>query len=398
MKKYISFDFLTILLGFCLISGCTKDDGDDPKLPPADLSAEATANCYIVSAAGSYTFKTVRGNTATSVGDVATAAVLWESFGTDVKPKVGDIVKDVEYKDGYVSFATANPLNNGNALIAVKDADDNILWSWHIWVCKDYTPTKENQHVYNNNAGIVMDRNLGATSATPGDIHALGLLYQWGRKDPFLSAGSLPSKIDGIAIDEGDDLYGSGEASNSCTVAASTLEWPQPVEATAQTGIEDAVKNPTTLFKTDSNDWTKVDADTRWNTYTKTEYDPCPAGWRVPPEKNEYSNYNTIWDIAFDTSGIWRNPSNWDKTSLGMDFAKTDKKLGKAGSIWYPAAGGRENRTGALVYVGTLCSCWSAYAVDRKAASILSVDNHGWVKPHDSAQRSWAASVRCVAE
>ena len=31
-----------------------------------------------------------------------------------------------------------------------------------------------------------MDRNLGALSATPNDAKALGLFYQWGRKDPSM--------------------------------------------------------------------------------------------------------------------------------------------------------------------------------------------------------------------
>ena len=35
-----------------------------------------------------------------------------------------------------------------------------------------------------------MDRNMGAISASPGNIGALGLLYQWGRKDPFLGSSS----------------------------------------------------------------------------------------------------------------------------------------------------------------------------------------------------------------
>lgn len=396
MKKHISFSFLIILMGVCLLTACSKDNGGIINPPAADLSTDATANCYIVPSAGSYSFKTVRGNSDNSVGDVATAVVLWESFGTDVKPNVGDIIKSVEYTEGHVTFTTANPLNNGNALIAVKDAEDNILWSWHIWVCKDYTPTKDNQHVYNNKAGIAMDRNLGATSVTPGDVHALGLLYQWGRKDPFLSAGSLPSKIDGATIEEDDDLYDSSDTPNSCTVAASTLDWPQPVATTAQTGIADAVKHPTTFFKSESSDWTAASTGTRWRNKEKTEYDPCPAGWRVPAVKEEYPDYYTIWSIAFD-SGTWKNPSNWDKTNLGMDFAKTDKKLGKAGSIWYPAAGGREFRTGKLVYIGTLGSCWTAYAVNRKAA-ILSIDNYGRVYPRDDAPRAWGASVRCVAE
>ena len=400
MIRCISFDFLTILLGICLLAGCTKDNGGNPELPPADLSADATANCYIIPSAGSYSFKTVRGNSTKSVGDVAAAAVLWESFGTDVKPNVGDIVKSVEYKDGYVTFTTADPLNNGNALIAVMDAEDNILWSWHIWVCKDYTPTKDNQHVYNNNAGVVMDRNLGATSATLGDIHALGLLYQWGRKDPFLSAGNLPASTDDI-IGEEENIYGKDATSNSYSVAASTLDWPRPVVTTDLTGkIDYAVKHPTTYIANgiDRDDWTRETPENRWYSNKKREYDPCPAGWRVPVDKEDIIDYSTIWNLAFG-SGAWNTPSNWDKANLGMDFAKTDKKLGKNNSIWYPAAGGRNYRTGELIYVGGFCFCWTAHAMsDKSNASLLCFRNNGYVYPGEEAPRSWAASVRCVAE
>ena len=33
--------------------------------------------------------------------------------------------------------------------------------------------------------------NLSATSATPGDVGALRLLHQWGRKDPFMGPLAL---------------------------------------------------------------------------------------------------------------------------------------------------------------------------------------------------------------
>ena len=136
-----------------------------------DLSENGTANSYIVSAAGPYKFSTVKGNSSESVGAVASAEVLWESFGTDVTPNVGDLVKNVSYKDGEITFQTADTYKEGNAVIAAKDASGTILWSWHIWL------TDEPQgQVYYNNAGTMMDRNLGATSATPGDVGALGLL------------------------------------------------------------------------------------------------------------------------------------------------------------------------------------------------------------------------------
>jgi hypothetical protein len=63
------------------------------------------------------------------------------------------------------------------------DADGVILWSWHIWLVQDQI----GYNTYANNAGVLMDRNLGATSAIEYDSGTIGLLYQWGRKDPFLS-------------------------------------------------------------------------------------------------------------------------------------------------------------------------------------------------------------------
>lgn len=137
-----------------------------------DLSSSASANCYIISDAGLYKFKTVKGNSTTSVGSVASASILWETFGTDTAPEPSDLISEICCKEGYIAFQTADTFKEGNAVIAAKDGSGNILWSWHIW----FTDQPQS-HVYNNNAGTMMDRNLGATSATKGDVGALGLLY-----------------------------------------------------------------------------------------------------------------------------------------------------------------------------------------------------------------------------
>ena len=156
-----------------------------------DLSSSGSANCYIVSDSGLYKFKTVKGNSSESVGNVASASILWETFGTSVAPVPTDLIKAFCYKDGYIAFQTADTYKEGNAVIAAKDASGTILWSWHIWL----TDQPQGQEYYNN-AGTMMDRNLGATSATPGDVGALGLLYQWGRKDPFLGSSSISESIE----------------------------------------------------------------------------------------------------------------------------------------------------------------------------------------------------------
>ena len=223
------------------------------------------ANCYIVTKAGKYIFKTLKGNSSESVGNVASAEVLWETFGTHKAPEVGDLVKEVSYNNGEITFKATD--KKGNAVIAAKDASGKILWSWHIWMTDQ--PVEK---VYPSNA-TMMDRNLGAISATSGDVGTIGLKYQWGRKDPFLGEVSF----------------------NFNAEAKSTITWPPSEQSSATTGtILYATEHPTTFIDS-SAEYTNLDwyytgnnstDNTRWTTSDKAKsiYDPCPAGWRVPDD------------------------------------------------------------------------------------------------------------------
>lgn len=228
-----------------------------------DLSTNGTANSYIVSEAGIYKFPTVKGNSAESIGSVKSVEVLWESFGTDVTPSVGDLVVRASYINGYIAFSTPENFKEGNAVIAAKNASGTILWSWHIWLTD-----KPEEQAYYYSGDIMMDRNLGATSATPGDVGALGLLYEWGRKDPFLGSSNISEPIE----------------------AKSTITWPSPKSYGGSDPINYAIEKPTTFLT--SNDYDEDNYDwlwrppgstnhSRWKS-KKTIYDPCPAGYRVP--------------------------------------------------------------------------------------------------------------------
>lgn len=337
----------------------------------SDLSASGTANCYIVPSSGIYKFKAVKGNSNISVGTVASAEVLWESFGTSQKPNVGDVIYSAVYSADYVYFSTPSTLKNGNAVIAVKDASNNVLWSWHIWICNGYSPIDLAQTYYNN-AGVMMDRNLGATSATPGDVGALGLLYQWGRKDPFLGSSSISSN----------------------TQAASTLSWPSAVASNSSNGtIAYAVVHPTRFITCNSSnyDWYYTGSsstdDTRWQS-TKTIYDPCPPGWRVPDGGN-----NGVWSKACGhSSSISGYP--FDDTNKGMNFSG---KFGASGTIWYPAAGYLRYDYGSLNLVGSFGYWWSCTPNDNYAYR-LNLYLSGNVDPSYNDRRAYGRSVRCFQE
>ena len=319
-----------------------------------NLSSSGTANCYLIQGKGDYMFKAVQGNSTTSVGTVASVAVLWESFGTATSPKEGDIIAKglSSYNDGYILFSTPATFADGNAVIAAKDASGTILWSWHIWCASGgYNP-----QAYNNSAGTMMDRNLGATSATAGEVGSLGLLYQWGRKDPFLGSSSV----------------------SSSTKAASTGTWDTPKDDA--TSSDSAIQNPMTFYTNYASygDWAS----------DKTKYDPCPAGWRVPDG---------------GTTGIWAKASGQTSQfsitagSYGLNFGNT---FGSDATIWYPASGILGLSGGVLRNVGNNGVYWSVtpYSSNNNYAYCLYFSSDGAVIPSNGNNRSNGRAVRCFKE
>ena len=340
----------------------------EPKQEVVVTERLRSANCHIVSYSGVYTFKPVKGESNESLGNISSVCVLWESFGTSKTPRVGDLIKSVDYKDGMVVFETADTFKEGNAVIAAKDASGEILWSWHIW----FTDQPQGQ-VYYNNAGTMMDRNLGATSARPGDVGSLGLLYQWGRKDPFLGASSISDEIE----------------------AKSTITWPSSVSSSSSTGtIAYATANPTTFITENENnyDWYYTGSwstdNTRWTTSDKSKsiYDPCPAGWRVPDGES-----NGVWSKALGSSLYF--DYSYDSTNNGMNFSG---KFGSASTIWYPASGYRLDRDGSLDYVGGYGRYWSASPSSSNAYAMY-FSYYGHVLSY-SHYRALGVSVRCLQE
>lgn len=282
--------------------------------------------------------------------------MLWESFGTDVAPNVGDLVTGVGYKNGYVYFSTPEVFGNGNASIAVRNSKDVILWSWHIWCSEEGW----NDQVYPNNAGTMMDRNLGATSATPGNVGAFGLLYQWGRKDPFMGTC----------------------AKSGTTLAASTGTW---TTIKSYQTVDYAEENPMTYiayYDWCSNYWDNYEI--RWKESEKSLYDPCPVGYRVPD-----GGENGFWATA-------NVKSTGDSTNRGMYWTLADGEP----TAWYPAVGCRSYDSGSLSYVGEDGYCWSAspFPSNTSSAYNLGFGYSGDVNPARDYDRGHGYSVRCVKE
>lgn len=238
-----------------------------------NLSADGTSNCYIVSDPGDYAFDaSVKGNSSGSVGTPVQTEVLWESVSCTGKAESGTVISSVTLNGSYIQFSVPSPLQEGNALIALKDDSGTVLWSWHIWVTD--VPAEQ---TYVNSSGtfVVLDRNLGATRADRGTgeewKQSCGIDYFWGRKDPFMG-------------------YCHSDISSAYTV-------------------EDAIRNPTVK---DSN-WGYGPSNDLWAIDHKTIYDPCPVGYRVAVE-DVWSDFSLS-----ETSGSFDN--GWYFLYNGTDSA-----------------------------------------------------------------------------
>lgn len=238
-------------------------------LKTQDLGVEQTANCYMVSAYGKYRFKAVKGCKNESIGEVSTAELIWETAvetGSNALA-VKSVITQVSADDGYIYFVTSSPIKEGNALIAAKDAGGKILWNWHIWVVED-TPEDVNL----GNGIVLMDRNLGEINAEGAQYS--GMLYQWGRKDPFpgtLSNGNAVS-VAGTAIS-----HKAGQVEGVAVTIAN------PTVLYGDVSIASEGARPYFLGKGTIDGKASGDYDYWGSTGgEKTEYDPCPAGYRVP--------------------------------------------------------------------------------------------------------------------
>lgn len=304
------------------------------------------ANSYIVSKVGTYKFDAVKGNSDESVGEVVYAEVLWKSFGTDAVPNYKDLVSSVSYSEGEVYFTTSEQFQEGNVLVAVKDVDDVILWSWHIWLTD-----QPGECTYANNAGVLMDRNLGAISNTRGSVGAIGLQYQWGRKDPFLGPCSLYDN----------------------TMATSTGTWSR-VHVNNSVSVDWTIMNPMVYITTTDTHWNYQDV-TLWDD-EKTIYDPCPSGWRVPD-----GGPNGVWV----SSGV--PECEYDDINMGITIPEPYS----VPQSWYPRTLARNGIGASLSYAG-----YGAYWGCNGSAFMF--NSAGLFKLSASENKTVSMAVRCVQE
>ena len=312
----------------------------DPRIQLIDLTPvvstnfqSATSNCFMMLPGTNICFnpykheagtdgwntRLVADNAIISGKTITSVKVLWQTkdAGTTGNLVMGYVI-DGDHHENLVNLTDGGDIDKarihikvpntqgGNAVIAAYNGT-TVVWSWHLWI-SDYVPvglsgeitsatraqaieTAQNAtkggmvHVYGgiswtdpNGAfykKVIMDRNLGATKAgiqtnLLDGVRTFGLLYQGGRKDPFFSSAD-GTKNETKTIYDGD---------------GKEVEIEKKKNENGVTDYDNTIKNPKTYYLANSGDEEKKAFNKESNAWgptgSKTIYDPCPKGWRVP--------------------------------------------------------------------------------------------------------------------
>ena len=315
---------------------------------------QTTANCYVVSAAGTYQLPLVYGN-AIKNGSENSAAYQGGNFKDYLNRTIssthitGADNAVLVWSDGFFMFKdihldaskqnlvfTIDPdyMQQANAVLAVRDASNQIMWSWHIWVTERpvYTERHTLQDLFvGSNTYELMQCNLGwvdgkmvyynqrdltfrFTQAGSGETDELivrqegatfdykdvgSTYYQWGRKDPLVALKNWKSyRYEDYRLHEtGDSAYVYRYETGPTTIG-DAIQHPNVFYTRGTTGAADwNFDHITTLWNTKENGGTLEST-----TSVKTIYDPSPRGFKVPIPR------------AF---AIWVNGHDGDESTKG---------------------------------------------------------------------------------
>ena len=381
--------------------------------------AQTTANCYVVSAAGTYQLPLVYGN-AIKNGSENRVAYQGGNFKDYQNNTINNsritnadnavlvwsdgffMFKDIHLdagKQNLVFTIDSNYMQQANAVLAVRDASNRIMWSWHIWVTERpvYTIRHTLQDFFNgSNTYELMQCNLGwvdgkmvyynqrdltfrFTQAGSGKTAELivrqegetfdykdvgSTYYQWGRKDPLVALKNW-----GSYRYEDYRLHETGDP-----------DYVYRYE-TGPTSIGEAIQHPNVFYTrgtTGGADWNGDHTTTLWNagdnggtlestTSVKTIYDPSPRGFKVPIPRAFAIWVNGYTGDGTDGTGVLNGYVFGDNVHNKYRVFPKANKVGK--EIPLTATGQRADISGLPVYeengtkkaeVGGL---WSLYGV-----------------------------------
>lgn len=356
--------------GTAKISVCSSSDPSVKDSCFVDISTRlgkgGTANCFIAPDEGRYIIDL------SDFPEAESAALVWRmSVSSNESTPVGNVCFDKLSSE--LSFEVDfDDTTAGNALVAALDAEGNVVWSWHIWAARAYDPSFTSIEFGPASSRLqLMDRNLGALDGPEGDgLLSSGLMYQWGRKEPFPGATS--------------------QAGTYYVVTVNDPRWPWSDLSYDDIVVSPqfAVAHPTSFLigSNTSGEWLSEEYFidySRWSGDVKSKYDPCPEGWRLPG--------GSIWSGA---ASCWSETLLGSLAGIGVCYDSADKP------VLFPASGILSGGVGKPLGVGQSSYLYSGSCIFSR----LSTVGYGFFLADKTLfetiemPASAACPVRCVSD
>ena len=338
-------------------------------------------------------------------GTPTTAVLLWQDANR--------VVTAVGISGDYLTFTVPESAPCGNALIAVKNSSDKILWSWHIWACPDWykstsmTKIKSGDVTYNvcpvnlgwvgtftknsyseascivkvipdSGTPLLFTVNLPQTEEYIPTARGYCPYYQWGRKDPeqpSTGSANTPHAVYDVSGNSGTALTHSSTAvSISTTIQNPTIHYYN------SSNYGPYSTNEYNLW--DAYETTVTNSGNKTGHTVKTIYDPCPPGYCVP-------RGNLYYKIT--SGGTQTGYAIWDGTTAMRSWTQ------QWPAIFFPAAGYRNYSSGtSFNYVTSYGFCWSSSAYSSAGGRHLGFYSSTFYWSY--GYRAYGFSVRPVLE
>ena len=375
-----------------------------------------TANCYVISAPGTYKIPLIYGNMRSSDGTLNTSALqatftdgagrslytqatqpssilpliegvsgstgadlVWSDAGNGIVTNLA-----IDLTNHFLTFEVPQvTIRQGNAVVGIYNTVGDVktyLWSWHLWFAPESAldpvavtnNTNETCNFTTEPLGWVYDNGNITTYSLPRKA----------RVTVRQTVGSDPQTATFIITQ--DNSVGSGH----CTLyqfgrkdafpgTDSNLSGSFSTAGQGRVDYATAISHPGTFYRYDSTvdnyDWNDVHPTNAWsanesgwdanNPVVKTVYDPCPVGFHMP-QRNAFRGFtstggNTSDAAQFNVSGSFvRGWNFWTNNT-------------HAATIFFP---GCTPGTGLVVLLGAVPVC--DYPVHSLKGAIFAAGNY----------------------
>lgn len=228
---------------------------------------------------------------------------LWEIAEAGTALTTGAVIEKPVLNGNQITVTAKE--GRGNALVVLKDAAGTILWSWHIWVVDGladltFADCARGTTIHNMNLGATQNSLYHSETSLITNQEAIGLYYQYGRKDPFVMPKSLSRKEKSPFL-TGKDLTRRVERDEE-TKLNGRVDWTikNPDARILRSASTQEVRSAIGF-----SNWTYAADDLRkyWHSTEKTIYDPCPKGYKVP-DYAAFEEFDSDKVPAFHVSNV----------------------------------------------------------------------------------------------